>query len=394
MVGLVDVNVKERIKAFRDPILTTLRTILAQPLPFKIPVLNSKYVNLYPHVFELGHSVEYKASVDCFLDHILLSLTSEQAVVVLDGMWQNVLKSIADVLIYLDEHDPTSLALRRPDFSALHLDALVMKGEAKASLQAMVASRHDLTKKFRRDAYKMFPSGCTEIPAITTCNEEIHLFGISYFDRQYILDSLRVYRVIEIEGRVAFIEDLFKLMIWILSQSEPVERFHLVPERRMRTPNGHHVTLLQDGLLKEFSSSSQARINMDVIREIYRLHLENVEWGSVNCTSISITRVGRKLKDVFRLRNMDRTNVVQQVELGVSQLHANSIAHCDLCLDNIFVDNVEDGGRVFLGDVEYCCAIESPAPTDLRRSDRRARTAGDLDSLQLEKLKDELASLL
>jgi hypothetical protein len=85
---------------------------------------------------------------------------------------------------------------------------------------------------------------------------------------------------------------------------------------------------------------------------------------------------------------------MQQVELGVSQLHANSIAHCDLCLDNIFVDNVEDGGRVFLGDVEYCCAIESPAPTDLRRSDRRARTAGDLDSLQLEKLKDELASLL
>ena len=77
-----------------------------------------------------------------------------------------------------------------------------MKGEAKASLQAMVASRHDLTKKFQRDAYKMFPSGCTEIPAVTTCNEEIHLFGISYFNRQYNLDSLRVYRVIEIEGRV------------------------------------------------------------------------------------------------------------------------------------------------------------------------------------------------
>ena len=63
--------------------------------------------------------MEYKSSVDSFLDHILLSLTSEQAVVVLDGMWQNVLKLITDIVVYFDEHDPTSKALRRPDFSAL-----------------------------------------------------------------------------------------------------------------------------------------------------------------------------------------------------------------------------------------------------------------------------------
>jgi hypothetical protein len=169
--------------------------------------------------------VEYKSSVDSFLDHILLSLTSEQAVVVLDGMWQNVLKLITDIVVYFDEHDPTSKALRRPDFSALHLGALVMKGEAKVTLQDMVAYRRDFTCKFSPSAYKMFPSGCTEIPAVTTSNEEIHLFGISYCNQQYILNHLQSYRVLEMEGRVAFVLDLFKLIIWILSQIDPVEKF-------------------------------------------------------------------------------------------------------------------------------------------------------------------------
>jgi hypothetical protein len=324
---------------------------------------------------------------------MLLSLNSEQAVVVLDGMWQNVVKSIADVVIYFDEHDPTSLALRRPDFSAMHLGALVIKGETKATLHDMVAHRSDLASKFSPFTHKMFPSNCTEIPAVTTCNEEIHLFGISHFNDQFIVNHLQSYRVIELEGRVAFIQDLFKLMIWILSQTDPVERFHLVPERRQKTPNGHYITLLREGLVKEFSSSALARINMDIIKTVYQLHLENVEWGITNCASVTITRVGSKLRDVFRLRGLDRAGILRQVELGVSQLHANAIAHCDICVDNIFVESVEYGGRVFLGDIEYCCAIDSPAPKDLRRSDRRARTAEELDLLQLEKFKDELAHL-
>jgi hypothetical protein len=307
--GVNDVNVKDRIKQYRVSTSTAFRVILGQTLPFKIPIVTSKYIHQFPDVFELGHSAEYKSSVDAFLDHMLLSLTSEQAVVVLDGMWQNVLKSIADVVVYLDEHDPTSLALRRPDFSALHLGALVMKGEAKATLHDMVAHRSDLTSKFTPLAYKMFPSNCTEIPAVTTCNEEIHLFGISHFNDHFLLNHLQSYRVIELEGRVAFIQDLFKLMIWILSQTDPVERFHLVPERRQKTPNGHHVTLLKEGLLKEFSSSALARINMDIIKTVYQLHLENVEWGITNCASVTITRVGSKLRDVFHTRGLDSFSV-------------------------------------------------------------------------------------
>jgi hypothetical protein len=195
------------------------------------------------------------------------------------------------------------------------------------------------------------------------------------------------------QGRVAFIQDLFKLIIWILSQTDPVEKFHLVPERRQKTPNGHHITLLKEGLVKEFSREGLDRIDIDIIRKVYELHLDNVEWGFTNCSSVTITRLGSRIKDVFRPRSLDRADVLRQIQLGVNQLHANAFAHCDLCLDNIFVDSIEDGGRIFLGDIEYCCASDHQAPTDLRRSDRRARTAEDLDLLQLEKLKDEFALL-
>jgi hypothetical protein len=118
---------------------------------------------------------------------------------------------------------------------------------------------------------------------------------------------------------------------------------------------------------------------MDAIRQVYELKLRNVEWGVVNCTSVTIMRVGHRLRDVFRLRALDRQGIFEQIELAVNQLHANGFAHCDICVDNIFVEVEEDGGAVFLGDVEYCCALNCSAPTNLKRSNPNARTAGDLD---------------
>jgi hypothetical protein len=385
------VNVKERIQQCRVSSSTSFRELLAQPLPFKIPINTSEYVNANPSLFELGRSVEYMGSVDSFLDHQLLTSSSEQAVVVLDGMWQIVLKKIADVAIYLDQTDPSSQARYRPDFTATHGDAIVMKGEAKALLNDMNDHRFDLISKFHDGAYKMFPNGCTEIPAVTTCNEQIRLFGISHFDRRYSLNPIRVYDVSALTGRISFIQDLFKLMIWILSQTDPVERFHLVPGVRLKTRNGHHVTLNGNSLKKEFDRESLDRINMDIIRKVYELRLPNVEWGQCNCTSVTIERLGYRLRDVFQLRGFDRQTVFQQIELAVNQLHANGIAHCDLCVDNIFVEF--ESSTVFLGDVEYCCALDCPAPTHLKRSDPNANTAEDLDWRQLEKLTDELADL-
>jgi len=103
--------------------------------------------------------------------------------------------------------------------------------------------------------------------------------------------------------------------------------------------------------------------------------------------------VGSRLRDAMRVRHMDVRAVFDQVKFGIEQLHANGYAHCDVCVDNIFVDSQEDGGAVFLGDLEYCRGIAEEAPTDIQRADSRANTAGELDLIQLEKLKDELASI-
>jgi hypothetical protein len=90
---------------------------------------------------------------------------------------------------------------------------------------------------------------------------------------------------------------------------------------------------------------------------------------------------------------MDRTEVYEQVRKAVGQLHSNGFAHCDICAENIFVDSVEDGGALFIGDLEYCRNRNEKPPPDTRRADARAKTAEQLDNIQLENLKDELAKL-
>jgi hypothetical protein len=177
-----------------------------------------------------------------------------------------------------------------------------MKGKPKAFLNDMIANQNDLISQLYSGAYRMFPKGCTEIPAVTTCNEQIHLFGISHFQGNYVLDPIREYNVLELPGRISFIRDLFKLMIWIFSQAEPVENFHLVPGIRTKTRNGHYVTLKCNEMQKKFSRESLDWIHMDTIRKVYELKLHNVEWGVVNYRTVTILRVGHRLQDVFHLR--------------------------------------------------------------------------------------------
>ena len=54
------------------------------------------------------------------------------------------------------------------------------------------------------------------------------------------------------------------------------------------------------------------------------------------------------------------------------------------------MDSVEDGGAVFLGDLEYFRENTAKPPTDTLRADKRAKTALELDNFQLNKLSDEL----
>lgn len=75
---------------------TLFTEVLNVPLPFKIPIVNQRTIDSYPDIFQYGLA-EYESSLDPWLEHKLLSFTSEQAVVILDGMWQTVVKSMLRV---------------------------------------------------------------------------------------------------------------------------------------------------------------------------------------------------------------------------------------------------------------------------------------------------------
>jgi len=384
---------KERILPFRVSSGTSFVDLLNRPLPFKIPIYNLQIINQFPAFFEYG-SAEYEFCVDSWIVNTLLSYTSEQAVVILDGNWQSVIQNIVTgSTILLDQHDLSSQKTLRPDFTAMFGRCIVMKAEAKASMIDMMNSSHDLIKKFHKHAFKLFPKGCLSIPGVNTCNEALALYSISFFNNCFSQDLVKTYDIRHPSGRVNFIVDLFKIIIWILSQTEPTESTHLVPDVRIRTSNGHHITLTVDGILKEFDQHKLNNIRMDIISAIYALHLPNVEHGITNCKSITITRIGSRLKDAVRARLINKSLILDQIRSGIEQLHSNGYAHCDICVDNIFVDSEEDGGKVFLGDLEYCRKKDEKPPQDIRRANENASTAEELDLLQFENLRDELASI-
>ncbi len=85
-----------------------------------------------------------------------------------------------------------------------------------------------------------------------------------------------------------------------------------------------------------------------------------------------------------------REAVFQQVCQGVKELHSIGFAHCDICVENVFVD---DDNTIFLGDLEYCRRCGAPPPTHTARADSSAKSAEELDLIQLKVLEDELPKI-
>ena len=358
-------------------------------LPFKIPITNPDTCIANPDFFERGNA-EYGETIDVWLRFKLTNYASETSVVAVDNLWIVVMKDLCNVDILIDEHDASSMPRIRPDFTAAYNSMLVMKGEAKASAIKMVAAADDLITKFHPTAYLMFPAGCKSIPAVTTSNERIDLYSLAYNGVQFTMKLERSYNMSQMLERVFFVRDLFNIMRWIVSQSRPRELFHLFPGVRTHTRNGHYVTFTGVGILKEFDHSKLAMIDMEVIQSIYDLKLPNVEHGKANHVSVSISRVGVRLKDVFHKRKMDKEFVLEQVELAVQQLHSHGFAHCDICIDNLFVDTDAEA-KVFIGDLEFCRRVGDAPPAGIRRTDERATTAEELDGFQLQELREELS---
>jgi hypothetical protein len=369
-------------------------TVLETPLPFKIPVVDLELAAAHPSILEYGRS-EYGFAVEQWLSDfaVNLGLTSESGVIANDYLWQGILGILCNLTLLLNQKDPSSQVKLRPDFTGLFNNILVIKGEAKTDSSEIPTAIAELIDKFHATAHFMFPSLCPVIPGIASSRQIISLHRI-YYDSValcYCQDLVKQYRTLQLEERLKFIVDIFKIAIWIVSQTSPIQFFHLATNVRTQTRNGHHVTLMRDGIVKEFKLSSDRQIPMEIIRSIYNAKLPNVEQGTTNCTTITITTVGRRLRDVVRSGELEKSFVFAQVQEAVRQLHSLGIAHCDICVDNVFVNVV--GNVVFLGDLEYCQLMINPPPIGIRRADSRARTAEELDLIQLERLSDELALL-
>jgi hypothetical protein len=383
----------ERVLSNRVQPNVFFTSVLEQPLPFKIAVVSHDYVKQFPDVFELGDSA-YSSVVDTWLLYPVVSSTSETSVAILDGMWQKALAVISNLRVLLNEKDPSSQVRLRPDFTGLKGNIVVIKGEAKVDPRDLNNAVNELIDKFHDTAYLMFPKYCPMIPGVASAIGTISLHCIYYSERdgQFCQKQVKSYGTDELEGRVRFIVDIFKIAIWIVSQNEPIESFHLPSDVRFQTRNGHHVTLQKNGILKEFNHRNEHAISMDIIRQVYTARLPNVEQGIIKSDmSVLITTIGRKLNDAVHLYGVSKSDVLRSVQNAVRQLHSIGVAHCDICTDNIFVtisDNV-----VFLGDLEYCRPKDDTPPVGIRRAEPRAKTAEELDEIQLKNFETELERL-
>jgi hypothetical protein len=210
--------------------------------------------------------------------------SSETTAVILDSYWIQIIeRCVPGFLIYLNQHDTSSTTIKRPDTVITVRGALVLKGEAKYAVSDLETASNELIDKFHQTAVNAFPSGCTRVIGIASAFEE----------------------------RVRFIVDMFKVMRWMQSISEPNERYHLYPGIRMETRNHHHVTWTSQGLLKEYNHRIDYTVQLNRINQVYNtvpkpLH---VEYGYVNNnpnfpSSCMITRLGYVLtkENMIRFR--------------------------------------------------------------------------------------------
>lgn len=365
--------------------IPNLNDALNTELAFKIPVIDSRWVEKYPDV--LCHaSAEHYNSVDTWLNRGW-GFASETSVTSLDQCWISIINScLRGTALYLNQHDPSSAIRVRPDTTILRHNALLVKGEAKLSEAEMETAKNQLLKSFFSGAVRCFPrSSQTAILGVTTCSTKASMYKISYNNGRFSAILHRDYNLQVVHtDRLLFIVDIFKAMRWMTTVDSPISKFHLVPSVRRRTRNGHHVTWCNRGILKEYHNPREHLI--DRIVTVYGHKLSHVEWGEAvpdDANAIIITRVGSQLEDALAAGDINRDDAVAHIRLAVEELHNIGFAHCDIVMDNVFVDN---DGVAFLDDLEYLTPVNDPAPANARwNSDAHpGLSATELDTLLMK----------
>jgi hypothetical protein len=368
---------------------------LSENLPFKIPAADKKWVQSYPDVFEHCDS-NIEVAVRGFIEHTQIG-HSETSTVVIDAFWLNLLincVSAADVL--QNEHDASSKYVQRPNTSVQVFGALALKVEAKFAVSDLMTAFNELTSKFHRDAYKVFPKGCNTIVGITSCIERIQMNLITYNPQTggYTAQVREIYDVNQsVDARVNFLVDMLKVCRWMVSISFSNASFHLTPGLRRATKNGHHITWITEGILKEFDKRRDMSQALHHIHKVYNQNppLMHVEHGRVcnyelSNQSIIITRIGNRLTVSNMVKfGLTKDMVISQTRLGLKELHTIGLAHCDISVDNVFID---DNGVVFLDDLEYLSPINESPPHFIRLpagvNEHQVQSALQLDEFQFE----------
>eukprot|EP01041_Mallomonas_annulata_P002305 gene2305-4486_t len=334
---------------------------ISQNLPFKIPTKSRELVVAYPDVFCFGcwDGSEYLA----LWIYGRVHGETVNAVMCRDDRWIGLIDCVipGGVLVLKDENDASSETRCRPCCSLYYNNALFIRYEAKYSDSDILRTSDKFMDQFSSYAVGVFPLGHESIIGITSSVNKIQLYLISFdvICQRYVEHVIRSYSVDTLGDRVRFIVDVMKLLRWVITITGPTSTdIHLFPDVRMKTTNGHHVTWLRDGLLKEFNS----RKDLSVI--------------------VGITIREAKIKNLI-ISEL----VVEHIRLGLNELHAIGLAHCDVFIKNVFfdVENCCD----FLSDLEYLTPVND-APPNTRKLGREPTTALELDEIQFEEFKSTL----
>jgi hypothetical protein len=359
----------------------TLGGAFETPLPhgWKMPVMLLENVQRFAGSLQWG-CAEYELAVDNWLAHKMVG-TSEAAVTALDGHWLGLLQDVLHAVIYRDQKGPSSRARLRPDGTVVLKDAVILIVEAKADVRDLNAN--DLIRKLFPAAVRVFPNQSLSTVGVLMSPTHAYLYEIRFTAGSFVAVELAAYTVSNIADRLRFITDIIKLCRWFITVQGPTSHFHLMPNVRTRTPNGHYVTWTANGLLKEYSLPIRDGM-LDNIAAVYELHLANVEWGNlVNNSIVNISRVGVELRHALQTNQITREQAIGGVRAALDQLHAADWAHCDVHSGNVFVTSE---GVVFLDDLEYLAKTNGTIiEHDLRLAHGTVPTSPqNLDELQFE----------
>eukprot|EP01038_Epipyxis_sp_PR26KG_P016746 gene16746-22907_t len=366
------------------------------PLQFRIPTATSSTSQRWPEIFVRAEG-NFSTSVDWWIKHSVDG-EAEVSVMSVDAGWINIIQEACTVRVFRDQTHESSAGQSRPDATLTKLGSLVLKHEAKYSADQLPLAVSELLTKMFPGVEELFPQDCFDIIGVTSSASvnQIHKLSFNPMRKSFSESLISEYNVNNIEDRVRFLVDIIKLCRWIIAVKPPNKKFHLVPGRREKTSNGHSITWCREGLLKEFQSfERQLRSNrggfvsdtqLGHINFIHSLGLPHVERGypikSLRAT-VMITRIGQRVQDALVEGKITIQQIMTDVRKGLDELHKEGFAHCDLRVENVFVDS--DGA--FLDDLEYLTPINEPPPLHVKHKHdlNSTTTALELDVMMLQK---------